>query len=79
MDIYSVTQELIATQPAYTAQYADGVFIRLTGGMVHDFQHPAKRDGYMDANTMTRTEAASWLAYCVNTLGYVYNGKAVTA
>jgi hypothetical protein len=51
------------------AQYAEGVLIRLTGGMVHDFQPWPKIDGYLDALTMTANEAAPWLAYC-NTLGY---------
>ena len=54
------------------AQYADGVFIRLTGGMVHDFQPEAKRAGWHDAgNGMTLAEKTAWLDYCVTVRGYV--------
>lgn len=70
MDTYSITQ--FEAQ----AQYADGVFIYLTGGRVHAFQPTAKVNGYLDASIMTAAERAGWLAYCVNTLGYVYGGKA---
>jgi hypothetical protein len=65
----------IVTCDPHKAQYGDGVFIRLTGGKVHEFQPRPKVDGYLDAATMTAKEAAGWLAYCVNVLGYVYNGK----
>jgi len=62
----------IVTDDLANAQYADGVFIRLTGGLVQDFQPEAKRAGFRDAgNGMTLTEKAAWVDFCVNRLGYV--------
>jgi hypothetical protein len=65
----------ILAQNFNKAQYADGVFIRLTGGTVHEFHPWTKVDGYLDAATMTPDQIEYWLDYCVNTLGYVYNGN----
>lgn len=62
----------LAQDPAARkAQYADGVFIRLTGGIVHDFQPEVKRAGYQDAGSMAPAQAAAWVDFCVNSLGYV--------
>lgn len=62
----------IVPQDHDKAQYADGVFIRLTGGQVFDFQPAAKRRGYHDAgNGMTPAEKAAWVDFCVNERGYV--------
>jgi len=62
----------IVTHDPAQAQYADGVFIRLTGGIVHDFQPEAKRAGFRDAgNGMTLAEKTAWVAFCVDQLGYV--------
>lgn len=62
----------IVTHDLAQAQYADGVFIRLTGGLVYDFQPEPKRAGYHDAgNGMPLAEKAAWVAFCVDQLGYV--------
>jgi len=53
------------------AKYAEGVFIAMTGGAVHDFDPLDKRLGYTDALKMTQHEKGLWFDWCIANLGYV--------